>query len=122
MRNRMHDGKLRAEREPIRMSARSEGAEPETKRAGLVDMLLRSRADVIDFYQVLEDPFDRSGIDDTCPEWLCKSFQRHVGPDARPERLLGARVRARPVSMHVSGVPEEGLHCPPHRLPVARRR
>jgi 5-methylcytosine-specific restriction endonuclease McrA len=66
--------------EPVRMSARSPDAEAETTHMGLVDMQFRSRADVIDFYQVLEDAFNSSGIDDTFECWLAKSFTDTWGP------------------------------------------
>ena len=83
--------------EPIRMSARSADAESETRHAGLVDMPLRSRADVIDFYQVLEDAFNRSGIDDTFESWLAKSFTDTW--DRRSARAIAGSTSTRAISI-----------------------
>ena len=59
--------------------------EGERRGKGLVDMILRLPRDVVDFWHLLEDAFDLSGIDDTFVEWLCKVYTDTWVPTLGPQ-------------------------------------
>ena len=57
----------------------------EGRGAGLVDVTLRLPPDVVDFWHLLEEAFDLSGIDDVFVEWLCRNYTDTWLPTLGPQ-------------------------------------